>query len=102
MVVYLSEAKQDKIWKYYKVPKKKSYVKMRKISQLIGQLITSLQELMYGSLYYRDLEANKQIGLATNKGNYEGYIKLLSKLVDLSTSLYVEINTTSHTFLYFI
>ena len=41
----------------------KTFINTRKLSQVIGKIVTTLPGLMYGALYYRHIELNKQHGL---------------------------------------
>ena len=56
----------------------KNILKIRLLAQLIGKLVASFPGSMYGQLYYRNLEFNKQFGLAKSHGDYENYINLFA------------------------
>ena len=79
MRVSLTHAKKDEILVILKKVKNKTYIKIRKLAQLIGKIVASFPGSMYGPLFYRNLELNKQIGLKESKDNYEGYVKINSK-----------------------
>ena len=55
---------------------KKSFVKIRKLSQVTGKIVAAFPETLYGPLYYRNLETNKISGLKNSKGNCESYVKV--------------------------
>ena len=54
----------------------KTFIKIRKLSQVIEKIVAALPGSMYGALYYRHIELNKQHGLKHTKGNYKGYVKI--------------------------
>ena len=46
-------------------------VKIRDVAKVIGHLISILPGVMYGALYYRNLEMDKVAALKLAKGNFE-------------------------------
>ena len=54
----------------------KTFIKIRKLSQVIRKIVAAWPGSMYGALYYRHIELNRQHGLKHSKGNYEGYAKI--------------------------
>ena len=54
----------------------KTFMKIRKLSQVIGKIVAALPGSIYDALYYRHIELSKQHGLKHAKGNYEGYVKI--------------------------
>ena len=48
-------------------------IKIRKLAKLIGKLVAAFPASMYGSLYFRNLEKDKNLGLNNANGNYNGY-----------------------------
>ena len=41
------------------------------LAQMIGKLVASFPGVLHGRLYYWDLENNKTVALAKNKGNFD-------------------------------
>ena len=54
----------------------KTFIKMRKLLQVIRKIVAALPGSMYCALYYWHIELNKQHRLKYTKGNYEGYDKI--------------------------
>ena len=46
------------------------------ISELIGYMVASFRGVMYGPLYYRQLEIEKTVALKHHKGDYNAHMKL--------------------------
>ena len=44
---------------------------MRNVSDMIGLMVASFPGVMYGPLYYRQLETEKVAALKQNQGNFE-------------------------------
>ena len=76
MEASLTDDKKDEIVNISSEIAKKSFVKVRKLSQVIGKIVAAFLGALYGSLYYRNLEANKISGLKNSKGNCEFYVKV--------------------------
>lgn len=55
---------------------KKSFVKIRKLSSVIGKIVAAFPRTLYGTLYYRNLETYKISGLKNSKHNCESYVKV--------------------------
>ena len=53
----------------------KSFVKIRKPSQVIRKIVATFPGALYEPLYYKDLEANKISGLKNSKDSYEFFSK---------------------------
>ena len=54
----------------------KCSVKIRAVAQIIGKIIASFPGVLYGPLYYRNLERDKTSALAENKGDYDANVTL--------------------------
>ena len=76
MTVSLKETKKKDLSNLISKTIAKSFMKIRKLSQVIGKIVAALPGPMYGALYYWHIELNKQHGLKHIKGNYEGYVKI--------------------------
>ena len=48
-------------------------IRIRKLAKLIGKLVTAFPASMYGPLYFRNLEKDKNLELNNANGNYSGY-----------------------------
>ncbi len=51
-------------------------VKIREVARVLGKIISSLPGVMYGALYYREIEKDKTQALKQNAGNFESYMTL--------------------------
>ena len=51
-------------------------------------MVTASSGSMYGALYYRHIELNKQHGLKYTKGNYEVYYTVKGKLPSVTSYSY--------------
>ena len=74
--VYLKETKKKDLNNLISKTVAKTFIKIRNLSQVIGKIVPVLPGSMYGALYYRYIELDKQNGLKYTKGNYEGYVKI--------------------------
>ena len=72
----LANDKKDEIVNIASERTNKSFVKIRKSSQVIGKIVIAFPEALYRLLCYRNLEANEISGLKDSKGNYESYVKV--------------------------
>ena len=43
---------------------------IREVARVIGKIVSSFPGIMYGPLYYRELENDKSLAAKTNKGNF--------------------------------
>ena len=57
----------------------KTFIKIRKLSQVIGKIVAALPGSVYGNLYDRHIKLNKQNGLKCTKENYEGCLKIIKE-----------------------
>ena len=76
MTVSLKETKKKDLSNLISKTIAKTFIKIRKLSQVIEKIVAALPGSMYGALYYRHIELNKQHGLKHTKGNYKGYVKI--------------------------
>ena len=76
MTVSLKETKKKDLSNLISKTIAKTFIKIRKLSQVIGKIVAALPGSMYGALYYRHIELNKQHELKHAKGNYEGYVNI--------------------------
>ena len=53
-----------------------SFIKIRKLSQVIEKIVAAFPRALHELLYYRNLEAKKVPGLKNSKDNYESYVKV--------------------------
>ena len=56
-------------------------VKIRDIAKVIDHLISILPGVMYGALYYRNLEMDKVAALKLAKGNFEDNMYISHKVI---------------------
>ena len=99
MTVSLKETKKKDLSNLISKTIAKTFIKMRELSQVIGKIVAALPGSMYGALYYRHIELNKQHGLKHTKENYEVYVRITKESVSELTcwkenlpSMYQKIN----------
>ena len=73
MKVTLMHDKTKDIMSYLKCTVGLKQIRIRKLAKLIGKLVTAFPASMYGPLYFRNLEKDKNLGLNNANGNYNGY-----------------------------
>ena len=73
MKVTLTDDKTKDIMSYLKCTVGLKQIKIRKLAKLIGKLVAAFPASMYGPLYFRNLEKDKNLGLNNVNGNYNGY-----------------------------
>ena len=76
MTVSLKETKKKDLSNLISKTITKTFIKIRKLSQVLGKIVAVLPGSVYEALYYRHIEQNKQHGLKHTKGNNEGYAKI--------------------------
>ncbi len=76
MTVTLTTEKKEKFLVLLKEVLSKTRVKIRMVASLVGKMVSSLPATLYGPLYYRNVEVNKNMALKKNCGNYEKYMYL--------------------------
>ena len=79
MTVSLKETKKKDLSNLISKTSTKTYVKLRKLSQVIRKIVAALPGSVYGALYYQHIELNKQHRLKHTKTNCEGYVKILKE-----------------------
>ena len=84
MMVSLKETKKKDLSNLISKTITKTFIKIRKLSQVIRKIVAALPGSMYGALYYWHIGLNKQHRSKHTKGNYEGYVK--SKITKESLS----------------
>ena len=75
MTVSLKETKKKDLSNLISKTIAKTFIRIRKLLQVIGKIVAALPASVRGALYYRHIELNKPHGLRHTKGNYEGYVK---------------------------
>ena len=73
MAVTLSSEKALKIKNACLDLKTKKKTTIRQLAQVIGQIVAAFPAVLWGPLFYRDLEKNKSEALKKNKGNVEAW-----------------------------
>ena len=81
MAVSLKETKKKDLSNLISKTIVKNFIKIRKLTQVIGKVVTALPGSMSGALYYWHIELNKQHALKHTKGIYEGYAKMTKEYV---------------------
>ena len=76
MTVRLTMEKKQKIKNTCTALQERSKYITREIASVIGLLISSFPAVMYGPLYYRQLEQEKPHAIKDNNGNYEAFMSL--------------------------
>lgn len=52
---------------------------IREVARVIGKIVSSFPGVMYGPLYYRELESDKSVAAKTNKGNFNASMVISPK-----------------------
>ena len=73
--------KGKKLLSLAKVFFKKDSFTIRELSSLIGTLTSTFPGNKFGSLYYRELDKCKTLGLKKAKGNFDTLIKLTKEAI---------------------
>lgn len=76
MTVTLPEEKKEELFHLIEFVLSREQCKIRTIASLVGKMVSSLPASLYGPLYYRTIECDKNSALKQNKGNYEKYMSL--------------------------
>lgn len=76
MTVSLPAEKKTKILEMIDLVLNRHKVQIRTVASLIGNFVSSFPGSMYGPLYYRTIEHEKDKALARNRRNYEAYMVL--------------------------
>ena len=76
MTVSLPEEKKTKILLLIGSVLSREDVRIRDVASLIGNFVSSFPGSMYGPLYYRNIEMDKDRALKRNRGNYDAFMIL--------------------------
>ena len=76
MTVSLTDEKKAKLLKLIEEVLGKHLVKIRDVASLIGKMVSSFPGSLYGPLYYRTIECDKNKALKQSKGNFERKMQL--------------------------
>ena len=76
MTVTLTEEKKAKILTLIEEVLHKPFIKIRQVASLVGKMVSSFPGTLYGPLYYRTIESDKNKALKQNKGNFERKMQL--------------------------
>ena len=76
MLVTLTEEKKTKLTALIEKLLSKRTSTIRLVASVIGKFVSSLPASLYGALYYRTLEIEKNQALKNNRGNYEAKMEL--------------------------
>ena len=76
MTVTLTDEKKSKLLKLIDEVLAKNLVKIRTVASLVGNMVSSFPASLYGPLYYRTIECDKNLALKQNKGNFEKMMEL--------------------------
>ena len=78
MTVRLTTKKKQKIKNACTALQERSKYTIREVASVIGLLVSSFPAVMYGPLYYRQLEREKSLAIKDNNGNNEAFMSLSS------------------------
>ena len=81
MTVSLKKEKKEQLACLIRKTINKKFIKIRKLAQIIGKIVSALPGSRFGALYYRGLDKNKQYGLQESKYNYEAYVELFQESI---------------------
>ena len=76
MTVRLTIEKKQKIKNACTAMQERSKYTIREVASVLGLLVSSFPAVMYGPLYYRQLEREKSHAIKDNNGNYEAFMSL--------------------------
>ena len=76
MTVRLTIEKKQKIKNACTALQERSKYTIREVASVLGLLVSSFPDVMYGPLYYRQLEREKSHAIKDNNGNYEAFMSL--------------------------
>ena len=79
MTITLTEKKKAALQVFTLQVLRKHSCTIRTIACLIGHLVASLPASLYGALYYRSLEIDKNHALAINRGNFDAKMSLSAR-----------------------
>ena len=76
MTVTLPDEKKEELVSLIQYILSREYCRIRKVASLVGKMVSSLPASLYGALYYRTIENDKNRALKENQGNYDRYMRL--------------------------
>ncbi|CAB4025485.1 Transposon Tf2-6 poly, partial [Paramuricea clavata] len=76
MTITLTDEKKQKIVKACKALQRQQNHTIREVSKVIGLMVSSFSAVIYGPLYYRQLERDKSLAVKDHKGNYDAPMAL--------------------------
>ena len=76
MTVSLTEEKKNELLEFIDKVLSANNNTIRTVSTVIGKIVASLPGSLYGPLYYRCLENDRNLALKQNKGNYDARMML--------------------------
>ena len=77
MVIKLTMEKKQKVMNACKALQVQSKYTIQEVASVIGLLVSTFPAVMYGPLYYRQLERDKSLALKDKRGNYEALLSLI-------------------------
>ena len=100
MKIYLTNEKVDKLKSICTKLIKAKETTIREVSRALGYMVSSFPGVMYGPLYFRQLEREKTLALRYSKGDYDACMvvsdKAGSELLWWNTHLEASYNIISH------
>lgn len=76
MKVTLTEERKEKLITQVKYVKKQKMLTIRELASIIGLCVAAFPAVLFGPLYYRNMEKDKVLNLRKNRGNFEKKMKL--------------------------
>ena len=76
MTIKLTSEKKQKVLKACKTLQTQAQHTIREVAKVLGLLVSSFPAVMYGPLYYRQMEREKSLAVKNNKGDYDALISL--------------------------
>ena len=76
MTIRLPPAKAERVRLACQSLLLKNDMRIREVAQVIGLIVSSLPEVQFGELHYRELEKTKITALQPNIGNYDSPLNL--------------------------
>jgi len=100
MKIYLTNEKVDKLKSICTKLIKAKETTIREVSRALGYMVSSFPGVMYGPLYFRQLEREKTLALRYSKGDYDACMVVSDKagteLLWWNTHLEASYNVISH------
>ena len=100
MKIYLTNEKIDKLKSICANLIKAQKSTIREVSRAFGYMVSRFPGVMYGPLYFRQLEREKTLALRYSKGDYDAFMvvsdKACNELIWWNTHLEASYNVISH------